>query len=275
MAVGSPKKITALKIVLCNKYNYEDPQLQLQLHNIEAVDLHNHAVPAFQQPTSPQPLPSQPQPSNGYATFPPPNLAPVAYHISPVNTTAFRLPSQPLPSNSPANLLSVPQSIPTQHTIPVPLVYQPLPPAAPEPAPIKRRRRRRKPPPPPEVAAAKHKAFLQRNREAASKCRTKKRAQVDELKDVERMAREVNKALTQELQELMESVLPLREQEKMLGCEEDCGGCGDHAPIQKGSVPAREVGSDILASMLLAQSRRAQQDEDDEEEEDDDEDLQG
>lgn len=52
-----------------------------------------------------------------------------------------------------------------------------------------KRRRRRKPPPPPEVAAAKRRAFLQRNREAASKCRIKKKHQIGDMETHQEIGR--------------------------------------------------------------------------------------
>jgi len=154
---------------------------------------------------------------------------------------AFLVPAPPLPDNvqqtfrQPSKLPSTQSS---QNLVPPP-PEPPAPHAKPGDPPIKvKRRRRRKPPPPPEVAAAKHKAFLQRNREAASKCRTKKKAQINELEDEERMGRQINAVLKDEFKDILGEVLLLREQVKEMPCSEDCDGCGEHAPMRKDSILA-------------------------------------
>jgi hypothetical protein len=143
------------------------------------------------------------------------------------------------------------------------------PPQSPQPAhnpgdsPVKvKRRRRRKPPPPPELAAAKHKAFLQRNREAASKCRTKKKVQINDLEDEERMGQQVNAVLKDEFRDILGEVLLLREQVKEMLCDEGCEGCGKHGPMRRDSVLAiSSIGTNSIHN-----GHNAQRDEEEEEE---------
>lgn len=106
-------------------------------------------------------------------------------------------------------------------------------------SPVKfKRRRRRKPIQPPEVVAAKHKAFLQRNREASLKCRTKKKAYINGLEEEEIVSRQVNSVLKDELKNILGEVLLLREQVRDILCEEECEGRTAHAPTSKGSLAA-------------------------------------
>ena len=187
----------------------------------------------------------------------------------PADDTSFLIPPLALPSLVPPETkqqLSKPSSArKNSNLVPPP----PLPPAAPlQPGdpPVKaKRRRRRKPPPPPEVAAAKHKTFLQRNRQAASKCRTKKKAQINHLEDDERMGRQINSALKHELQDVLGEVLLLREQVNDIKCEDDCDGCGEHAPMRRSSVIATSsIGiGDIGTNSVIEEGEEDGDDEDD------------
>jgi hypothetical protein len=129
-----------------------------------------------------------------------------------------------------------------------------------------KRRRRRKPPPPPEVAAAKHIVFLQRNREAASKCRAKKKAYVRDLEDEERMGRQIYAVLKDEVKDLQREVLLLRKQIMETRCDEDCEGCGEHGPMRKDSVTA----TTSIATDRLRNGYQAHISEEEVKEEDDD-----
>lgn len=111
------------------------------------------------------------------------------------------------------------------------------------PAPPIKRRRRRKAPPSAEVKAQKHKAFLERNREAASKCRTKKKTQIQQLEEDERDGRALNQMLKDEFRDVLGEVLLLREQLKLqkLACGGDCAGnCGAQAEEKKAGADLME-----------------------------------
>lgn len=153
--------------------------------------------------------------------------------------SSFLVPASPI-SDSTQHSFTPPSkpslTRPRHDTVPPPPQLPALP-ITPDDPPVKvKRRRRRRPPPPPEVAAAKRKAFLERNREAASKCRKKKKDQINGLEAEERMARQINAVLKDEVKDIVGEAMRLREEIKDMKCDKDCEGCGTHAPMRKDSV---------------------------------------
>lgn len=89
-----------------------------------------------------------------------------------------------------------------------------------------RKRRRRKKIITEEERLVKHTAFLERNRQAALKCRSKRKNWLVGLEDEARAVKEQNGELKKEFRELLEEVLLLRSQLAGCGCDfknEDSG----------------------------------------------------
>lgn len=88
--------------------------------------------------------------------------------------------------------------------------------------PVKRRRnRRRKPPPPPEVAALKRRAYLDRNRQAATRCRTRRKEEVTDLGNKESELRHLNGVLKEVHKDLLQEAESLREKVRRMSSVEE------------------------------------------------------
>ena len=107
--------------------------------------------------------------------------------------------------------------------------------------PVKRRRRRLKPVPSPEILAMKRKAFLQRNRDAASKCRAKQKTRAQELENTGKKLEAINRTLKNEMSTILLEVLVLREEIEELQCGQDCESCGKHVLMSKRLQPSQVV----------------------------------
>lgn len=75
------------------------------------------------------------------------------------------------------------------------------------------------------------------------------------------MGKQINTILKDEFKDVLGEAIMLRKQVKEMRCEENCEGCGEHAPVRK---------VDVLATSTIGTGSLQGEEEEDEEEEDQD-----
>ncbi|KAK0110072.1 hypothetical protein ONS95_002729 [Cadophora gregata] len=171
------------------------------------------------------------------------NSLPVAFPDASSTTISQNTSQAPVPNISTSQLEAV--ETPQSYTQPIPNTTPIVPPSHPhEPSkPPPRRRNTKRKQRTVEEEAEKRRIFLERNRMAAQKCRSRKKRQTNTLEDDLAVQEEINARLKGEVADLTAELRKLKE--VYLQCEQECR----HAKMQE-SAP-EEVPSSVMKEEVL------------------------